>query len=173
MRGVIIFGSSRSQGNTRKVVDKLLESLDFDLIDLKEKDIGAFDYEFKNQEDDFLPLMKTIVTQYDFLLFATPVYWYSMSGIMKHFFDRFSDCLKIEKDVGRKLRGKTMAMISCGYDKVTVPGFSEPFSATAKYLGMNYFGNLHTWMEDDAELEEEVKTAISAFADAISQYNTH
>ncbi|MCP4458779.1 MAG: NAD(P)H-dependent oxidoreductase [Cytophagales bacterium] len=37
---------------------------------------------------------------------ATPVYWYSMSGIMKVFLDRIYDVLTIEKELGRKLHGK-------------------------------------------------------------------
>ena len=34
-----------------------------------------------------------IIEKYDTLIFATPVYWYSMSGIMKVFFDRKNDNL--------------------------------------------------------------------------------
>jgi multimeric flavodoxin WrbA len=70
---------------------------------------------------------------------VTPVYWYTMSGIMKVFFDRFSDLLRIEKDLGRKLRGKSMAVISCGADEIrrffaTYSGdkcFFEPFRSMA------------------------------------------
>ncbi len=50
--------------------------------------------------------MNDIVDKYDVLIFATPVYWYSMSGIMKVFFDRITDLLTIKKDIGRKLKGK-------------------------------------------------------------------
>ena len=35
---------------------------------------------------------------------------------MKKFFDRISDCIKIEKETGRKLRGMEMAVLSCGSD---------------------------------------------------------
>jgi len=170
MRGVIILGSSRSDGNTRQVVDTLLQELSFDLIDLREKEIAPFDYEYKNQDDDFLPLIKRIVKDYDFLLFATPVYWYSMSGIMKNFFDRFSDCLRIEKEVGRKLRGKTMGMIRCAYDEVTVSGFAQPFAASAAYLGMKYFGDIHTWIKDGEDMDKKVEEEILAFARRIKNF---
>ncbi len=167
MRGVIIFGSSRSHGNTRKVVDLLLDQLKFDLIDLKEKNIAPFDYDFKNSEDDFIPTISEVVEKYDLILFATPVYWYSMSGILKNFFDRISDCLKTEKEIGRKLRGMSLAAISCGYDQQTVAGFHEPFEYSANYLGMKYKGFLHTWIKDDAEVEVEVKTAIHTFGKSL------
>ncbi len=89
------------------------------------------------------------IVEYDLIIFATPVYWYSMSGTMKTFFDRITDCLKIEKETGRKLRGKNMAAISCGSDSFENEGFFIPFEKSAEYLGMNYFGHIHTWIEEN------------------------
>ena len=96
-KGIILLGSSNSQGNTRKIVDFVSAQTGFPIIDLKTKNILEFDYEFKNRHDDFHPLIKEIVNNYELIIFATPVYWYTMSGILKTFFDRISDCLKIEK----------------------------------------------------------------------------
>lgn len=62
-----------------------------------------------SRNDDYLNLMKQILEKYETLILATPVYWYSMSGIMKVFFDRLTDLLTIEKELGRKLRGKKIA----------------------------------------------------------------
>lgn len=62
-----------------------------------------------SRNDDYLNLMKQILDKYETLILATPVYWYSMSGIMKVFFDRLTDLLTIEKELGRKLRGKKIA----------------------------------------------------------------
>lgn len=152
-KGVIIQGSARSDGNTHQVCQVLSQELSYDLIDLKQYDIGGFDYEFKNTGDDFLPLFRRIVEEYEVIIFVTPVYWYSMSGIMKNFIDRISDCLKIEKETGRKLRGKRMASISCGSDEVEVSGFSVPFKLSAEYLGMEYLGHLHTWDGDVNEID--------------------
>ena len=56
--------------------------------------------------------METIIQKYDTIIFATPVYWYSMSGTLKTFFDRLSDLLHYKKELGRQMRGKKMAMIS-------------------------------------------------------------
>lgn len=148
MKRVIIQGNSRSIGNTNKVVRILQNHLDCDLINLNELNIGQYDYENGNQNDDFIPTIKKIV-EYDLIIFATPVYWFSMSGIMKTFFDRITDCLKIEKETGRKLRGKNMAVISCGSDGVENEGFFIPFERSAEYLGMNYFGHIHTWIEEN------------------------
>ena len=148
-KGIIILGSSNSNGDTKKIVSLISSRTGFPIIDLKTKNISEFDYEFNNRDDDFHSLIKDVVHNYEIIVFATPVYWYSMSGIMKTFFDRISDCLKIEKEVGRKLRGMEMAIISCGSDKLLKDGFHMPFVETAKYLGMNYIADVHCWVEKD------------------------
>lgn len=163
MKGVIIQGSSRSKGNTHKIASYLQELTGFDIIDLRTKRIGPFDYEFNNHNDDFIPLITEIANTYDTLIFATPVYWYAMSGIMKNFFDRITDCLKTEKETGRKLREKSMAMVSCGSDAHLKEGFEMPFRESAHYLGMAYLGGVHTWIEND-EIPEEVKKALHRMA---------
>jgi len=121
-KGIILLGSSNSKGETFKVSNYLCKHTNYPIVDLKTKNIEHFDYEFNNRDDDFLPLIKEIVNNYEIIVFATPVYWYTMSGTMKIFFDRISDCLKIEKETGRKLRGMEMAVLSCGSDKVLKNG---------------------------------------------------
>jgi len=164
--GVILQGSSRSDGNTSRIVEHLNQRLAFDVIDLAKKNIGHFDYEFRNRGDDFLPTMMLIVENYRTIVFATPVYWYSMSGIMKAFFDRITDLLRTEREVGRKLRGMNMAMISCGSDSNLPERFELPFAESAGYLGMNYLGDVHTWFEND-QIPVEVIAKLDRFAGEI------
>jgi hypothetical protein len=83
---------------------------------------------------------------------------------MKVFFDRITDLLTIEKDLGRQLRGKSMATLSCSVGNHLGDLFWLPFSETAKYLGMNYIGNLHIVIDevdplniDEGEIEEFVR----------------
>jgi multimeric flavodoxin WrbA len=140
---VIILGSSRKNGNTTKIVDEISKDNAIDVIDLSDYNISYYDYESKNIEDDFLPLIKGILEKYDTLIFATPVYWYNMSGIMKVFFDRFSDLIRIEKETGRKLRGKKIGVISNSHEDAIEDGFYFPFKKSADYLGMVYLGHAH------------------------------
>lgn len=149
MKKLIILGSSRKDGDTKKVVDEIISLSGWDVLDLNDYNFSYYDYEHKNLDDDFLPLMRKIITNYDVLIFATPVYWYAMSGIMKVFFDRITDLLDEEKDLGRKLRGKSMAAVSCSVGDNLGENFWLPFSETARYLGMNYLGNTHTIAETD------------------------
>ena len=147
MKNIIIQGSSRSDGNSYQIAEIFRKKFDANIIDLKKKNIGSYSYENENGEDDFLPTMREIV-EYDTIIFITPVYWYSMSGIMKNFFDRITDCLKIDKETGRKLRGRNMIAVSCGSDEIETMGFFVPFKNSAGYLGMNYLGDIHTWIEN-------------------------
>ena len=161
-KGVIIQASSRSKGNTFKMVSFLQELTGFEVIDLNQKKINHFDYDFKNQNDGFNALFKTIVQNYETIVFATPIYWYTMSGLLKVFIDRISDFLHIEKDFGRLLRGKQMAVLSCSNEDKLFEGFTMPFTETANYLGMQFIGHIHTWIEND-EIPTEVKTNIREF----------
>ena len=144
MKKVVIAGSSRNDGETLNLTNELIEKSKWDLINLNDYNFSYYDYNHENRNDDYLDLMNRIITKYDTLIFATPVYWYSMSGIMKVFFDRITDLLEIEKDLGRKLRGKNMAAISCSIGNNLGEYFWLPFTETANYLGMEYLGNVHT-----------------------------
>ena len=165
---VIIQGSSKSKGDTNTVVNYFNSENDIDIIDLRTKNISHFDYEFKNRDDDFYPLIKIIIEKYDTIIFATPVYWYSMSGLLKVFFDRLEDLQQINKELGRKLHQKNMAMISCNNSNDLRNGFSMPFRETAKYLEMNYLGDIHTWV-DNGEIADEAKILLNEFKAKITK----
>ena len=164
---IILQASSRSKGDTHTIIQHLNATKKFDVIDLKNKNIGHFDYDFKNVDDDFIGLMRNVLDNYNTIVFVTPVYWYSMSGILKVFFDRLSDLLKISKELGRKLRNKNMALISCSNSDDLVQRFNIPFIESAHYLGMNYLVDMHTWVENDT-IPEEVKINIDKFRIKIS-----
>jgi multimeric flavodoxin WrbA len=167
---LIILGSSRKDGDTRKIADELIKFSGWDLIDLNDYNFSYYDYEHKNPDDDYLPLVRKIIAEYDVLIFATPVYWYAMSGIMKVFFDRITDLLDNEKDLGRKLRGKSMAAISCSGGDNLGEAFWLPFSKTARYLGMNYLGNIHTVAgNDESENLQKFVATIEAKIIEINQ----
>lgn len=165
-RTVIIQASSRSIGDTSKVLNYITSKNNFDVIDLNTKNIGHYDYDYKNESDDFIDLVTNIIKNYDTIIFATPIYWYTMSGILKVFFDRISDLIRVHKNTGRKLRGKSMAVISSSNFDDVKDGFEMPFVESAKYLGMNYLGNIHTYVENNS-INNEVKLRIDEFINHI------
>ena len=125
-------------------------------------------YEQENQTDDFLPIIQSIIAEYDVLFFATPVYWYAMSGLLKTFMDRLTDCVTTEKSIGRNLKGKYLASLSCGSDAEEVVGFHTPFELSAAYLDMQYIGAVHTWIAEE-DIETEVLERIEDFAKKIKK----
>lgn len=158
MAKVLIVGSARKDGDTAELVNQIKQLVDWEVINLNDYQISYYDYEHLNRNDDYLALINQIIDKYQTLIFVTPVYWYAMSGIMKVFFDRITDLLTIEKDLGRKLRGKKMAAMSCSTGDNLGDAFWLPFSSTAHYLGMEYLGNLHTISGEDQQ--EEIKQFI-------------
>lgn len=166
-KGVIILGSSRSTGNTHSIVSELQQHTNFEVIDLKKYTINHFEYDLKN-DDDFNALFKELTAAYETFVFATPIYWYTMSGVMKVFFDRISDYLFDEKDIGRRLRGTKMAVVSCGSDEELKQGFDMPFVESAHYLGMEYLGHIHTWIENK-KITQNVQQRIAEFANRLKE----
>lgn len=134
---IIILGSSRSDGNTQKLAAALSNG-SIPIVDLSQLNISPYDYEHKNSGDDYFELMEKL-RLYDPVILATPVYWYTMSAIMKIFIDRLSDLLSIRKELGRALAGKHIFVLA-SYGTSFPDGFEEPFRQTFSYLKMKYCG---------------------------------
>ena len=132
MNVAVVLGTSKSDGNTRRLVNEFVYQSGAALFDLSEREISYYDYEHKNRMDDFLPLIIEL-SEFDHIVFASPVYWYSMSAQLKVFFDRLSDLLTIEKQLSRRLKGKSISILSTGYNTELPECFIEPFVLTAKY----------------------------------------
>ncbi len=138
----IIYGGARKDGHTRKVIDAVAGKLPADIFDVADYQIAFYDYEHKNRDDDFLPLIKKLL-EYDCWVFASPIYWYTMSAQLKVFVDRISDLLDVEQEVGRKLRGLSAALIATGVEEFCPLCYEDVFINTFNYLEMNYQGILY------------------------------
>ncbi|MDH3709134.1 MAG: NAD(P)H-dependent oxidoreductase [Cyclobacteriaceae bacterium] len=147
----LVEGSSRSNGDTRRLTDHLLQNqTQWVRFDLNQFNIEHYDYSYQNRHDDFLQLAQQLLT-FPKILLVSPVYWYAVSGRMKVFMDRISDLLDHpNKDLGRQFRGKVMGSLSCSRDPNLVPGFEMPLRETAQYLGMDYVGHFHAWVVENS-----------------------
>jgi len=151
MKTAIVVGSARNRGNTEQLSLEVSSQMPATLFNLNDYKISSFDYEFNHVDDDFLMLIKKLLS-FDRIILASPVYWYCASGTMKTFLDRFSDLLKVNKDLGRKLKGKPTALIATGCDRVPASCFEEAFKLSYAYLGMTYQGMLYCCVEDDIDI---------------------
>lgn len=143
VKTAIILASSRAHGNTQQLVNLYMEHQSCDLFNLTDYSILVFDYQHRNQHDDFIGLIKILI-EYDHLVFATPVYWYSMSAQLKIFIDRLTDILSIEKDLGRALKGKSCSLLATGTDKEAPECFIAPFKLLANYLGLKFTSSFYS-----------------------------
>ena len=52
---IALFSSSRRNGNTGQLMDRIAVELDIEVVDLATKNMSAYDYEHGNRGDDFEP----------------------------------------------------------------------------------------------------------------------
>lgn len=163
---IAIFGGARRNGNTGKLLDWVGQSLGIEIVDLADKQITPYDYEHKNIDDDFIPLMNEVI-KHGKLILASPVYWYAPSAQLKVFIDRTSDFLDVEelKHIGRELRGKVGYVVCTSISSEADRSFINSFKDTFEYLGMKYGGHLHANCNDGylpARYAEDVNRFVKA-----------
>jgi len=145
-----------AQYNTRKLVDILNQGHNSAVVNLSSLSMSYYDYDHANREDEFIDVVNRLL-EFKTIVFATPVYWYSMSAQMKTFFDRTSDLLNIRKSLGKALKGRNTYLVSTGTDMELPEGFEVPFKRTSDYFEMNYKGSFYARISEDLVLGTEVK----------------
>ena len=158
-KSVVLLASSRPRGNTYALAGAAFQGEAVRFVNLSELQIGYYSYENANEKDDFLRLVQELVVAPLWVL-ATPMYWYTVSAQAKTFLDRITDLLENHKALGRKLRGKSFAVVVAGTDPQPPASFDEPLKLTCRFLGMRYLG-MHY-----AQFSEESFVSSSAAEDA-------
>jgi multimeric flavodoxin WrbA len=158
---IALFASSRRNGNTGQFLDRIARDLSLEIVDLSSQRISQYDYEHRNRDDDFEPLMRRVLS-FDKIILASPVYWYAVSPPMKIFLDRITDYLDLPDllDDGRRLRGKTGYVVATSiYDEVP-KSFLGSLTDSFDYLGMRFGGVAHAnCKEGGLPANHEVKAA--------------
>ncbi len=162
---IIIFGSSRSDGNTLQAIKLVIKNQPVPVIDLRGLNISDYDYDSMNASDDFIPLAEKMM-EHNPIILATPVYWYSMSAVMKTFIDRWTDLLSIRKDLGRRLANKDLYIIT-SYGSSMPKGFEDPFSQTSDYFDMHYKGCFYFYSGKDTKQARENQLSAEKFHEQI------
>ncbi|MYL30135.1 MULTISPECIES: flavodoxin family protein [Halobacillus] len=123
MKIAVLNGGSRQGGNTQMLTEKLVEGLEVTTFHLETYTIlpimdGRHDEGgFLPVDDDYKALMEQVMS-YDLLIFATPVYWYSMSAAMKLFIDRWSQTMRDSEygDFRERMAEKQAVVLAVGGD---------------------------------------------------------
>lgn len=169
-RTAIVLGSSRKNGYTSLLANEVASKSNAKVFNLTDYNINQFDYDFNNQDDDFKSLMSSIL-EHDNIVFATPIYWYSMSTPMKLFWDRMADLLMIEKDMGRMLKQRDAFVVSTGNAEEPKPCFEDAFKNSFEYLSMNYNGMLYVNTDfSESSNGTELKLDFKKFSNKITKF---
>jgi multimeric flavodoxin WrbA len=162
MKPLVILGSARSDGETRRAVNIAFAPETIDLAILPNVVIGGYDYGHINADDGFAAIAEAMRDAAS-VVFATPVYWYAMAAPLKIFFDRLTDLTENLKPHGKALAGKPVWVIATGTEPVLPDGFEVPFARTADYFAMRYRGAFYLHTGEEAGMRDADEAALERF----------
>ena len=167
---IALLSSSRKHGNTHQLLEAVAQHWPMKIVFLDDFDIGDYHYEYKNHHDQFHSLMDQVL-EYDNIIFASPIYWDSVTPKLKAFLDRISDFLDLEdlRDKGRALRNKNTWVICTSIQPRVSRVFLSMFKEVFSYLGLSFNGYLHVNCSDGFDVQLSQKQ-IHAFARAKASY---
>ena len=146
MKILALLGSTRQNGNSQYLTEKMLEGTDHTIVSLADKRIDPIIDErhaeggFNPVDDDYKELLDLLIT-HDTLIFSTPLYWYGMSGPMKNFFDRWSQYLRDENlNLKEELAKKKAYVVVTGGSSAKVKGLPliQQFSYIFEFVNMEF-----------------------------------
>lgn len=165
LKTAIVYGGVREGGNTLKIINAVAQQLAANTFDVARYNISFYDHEHKNRDDDFLPLIRQLVT-YDRWIFASPVHWYTMSAQLKVFIDRLSDLAEIEQELGSQLSGLGAALIATGVEENCPLCYEDVFINSFNYLDMSYLGCLY--VDTSKSMAQDMDLLISPFVELLA-----
>ncbi|CAG9614597.1 Putative NAD(P)H-dependent FMN-containing oxidoreductase YwqN [Bacillus rhizoplanae] len=167
----VLHGSSRSNGNTEQLTHMMLEGVHAEEVYLRSHTIQPItdqrhDAEgFQPIHDDYEGITKRML-EHDTIVFATPLYWYGMSGYMKNFVDRWSQSLRdASLHFKERMQGKKMYVVIVGGDnpKLKALPLIAQFQYIFDFVGASFEGyiigaaNAPSEIVNDKEAMEKVK----------------
>ncbi len=99
--------SPNKDGATNRIAEELLKNKEYTKMQMSDYDVSQYG---AVRDNDQIKDMLNIIKDYDTLVIGTPVYFYTVSGILKTFIDRLY--LLKEADV---LKGKKVYFFAQGY----------------------------------------------------------
>lgn len=147
---LVLNGSGRQGGNTQQLTEVALAGLPYTQIDLREKRIiPIMDQRhavggFGPVDDDYEEVISEVLKS-DILFFATPVYWYGISGSLKNLVDRWSQSLRDSRYDFKQLMGEKQAyVITVGGDQPRIKALPmiQQLQYTFDFVGMKFSGYL-------------------------------
>ena len=148
-KAFIINGSLRKGGNTDIILDYFIEGLkktniDFEYTFLRNKEIAGckgcyhcYNHDRCSIKDDMTGIHQS-TQKADLLVFASPMYWWGVTGLMKTFIDRLY--MYYPKSNGKLIAGKKLLILTpmnvneTEHGKDIYESEIEPLEMTSKYI---------------------------------------
>ncbi|MFC4023441.1 flavodoxin family protein [Oceanobacillus longus] len=149
MKIIVFHGSTRVNGNTEFLTYQAVPKekgthiylRDYNVLPIIDQrhDEGGF-----NEVEDHHKGLIDQMLSHDIIVFSTPIYWYSMSGPMKLFIDRWSQILRDPAyvDFRKELSKKHVYLIAVGGDTPMVKGLPlvQQFNYICQFYNMSFEG---------------------------------
>lgn len=149
MNIAVIDGGTRQDGNTEILTEEAVKELDVERIYLRDYDIHPIvdlrhtQDGFQEVDDDYNVVIDRLI-QHDILVFSTPIYWYSMSGTLKNFIDRWSQTMRSPQyfDFKNRMSAKKAVVIAVGGDDPQIKGLPmiQQFQYIFCFMGISFKG---------------------------------
>lgn len=167
----VIYGGSRQNGNTDVLTEKAVQGLAVEKIYLKDyviqpiEDLRHTPEGFQKIDDDHDHIMDRML-RHDILVFSTPIYWYSMSGTMKNFIDRWSQTMRDPRypDLKNRMSEKTAYVITVGGDEPILKGLPmiQQFGHIFDFIGIPFAGYVIGTANKPGEILQDETALIAA-----------
>lgn len=145
----VIYGGNRPNGNVETLTKLATQGLMIEEIYLKDCVIQPIIDKrhaaegFTDVSDDYNAVIDRILP-HDILIFSTPIYWYSMTGAMKNFIDRWSQTLRDPNypDFKALMSSKKAYVIAVGGDEPYIKGLPmiQQFQHIFDFVGITFEG---------------------------------
>ena len=167
----VIYGGTRPDGNTEALTKAATQGLVAEEIYLKDYSIEPIldkrhaEEGFSEVNDDYNQIIDRILP-HDVLIFSTPIYWYSMTGIMKNLIDRWSQTLRDSKypDFKKQISQKRAYVIAVGGDKPYTKGLPmiQQFQHIFDFVGITFEGYIIGEGNRPGDIDKDLKALFAA-----------
>ncbi|WP_223068022.1 flavodoxin family protein [Paenibacillus caui] len=166
----VLNGSARAGGNTEQLTGVVLEGIPYTDIVLREKKILPIvdqrhsEGGFQPVDDDYDAVILDVL-RHDTLIFASPVYWYGISGLLKNFIDRWSQSLRDSRfDLKELLAAKKAYAIIVGGDNPRIKALPiiQQLKYTFEFVGMPLEGYIIGKASKPGEIVQDTRALKEA-----------
>ncbi|PTE73300.1 flavodoxin family protein [Staphylococcus devriesei] len=161
----VLFGGSRPEGNTAQLTKLALEGLEYDWIDLTEyqfnpvRDLRHENEDITTYQDDYKGIIDKVLES-NVVIFASPVYWYSVSALLKAFIDHWSETLidPNYSDFKEKMANIDFRLVLVGGDcpKVKAKPCITQMKYTLGFIGAELNGYIIGTAERPGDISKDV-----------------